>query len=412
MRLGCETVAADLNPVAWFILRCTLHYPRALAGQEAAVAGVRRGRSRVRRVVSESAGNSPDRRAAGSVGAAGAWRRRARYRWRPCPMGSPRPRTRTPRGICAPGDGRCWGRRGASWRPAIRPTRSSNRCAARGGGKVGTAGNVRWRRRPPRLLEPDADGERIDRRRSTRSSIRSIWKNETNPRWIAKPAVAYLWARTVRCGGCRAEIPLLKTRWLCRKAKKRVRLTLERRTDGSGVDFGIERDVPEGSGNAAQKREHDRVLGAGTMSANGAQVSRVRRDRDDEGHPRGGTGGTARGTHDGRRRGRPDRQGVPPADRRGARRGTRGAGRDRSALRWCPVRPAGRIHRGGAAVPQLARSVRAPALRVRHVAHALHGPAASGARHVRPGDPRLRRRDARLPRRVARGHRRLAGAFD
>ena len=33
MRLGCEAVAADLNPVAWFILRCTLHYPRLLAGE-------------------------------------------------------------------------------------------------------------------------------------------------------------------------------------------------------------------------------------------------------------------------------------------------------------------------------------------------------------------------------------------
>ena len=26
MRLGCEVTASDLNPVAWFILRCTLHY--------------------------------------------------------------------------------------------------------------------------------------------------------------------------------------------------------------------------------------------------------------------------------------------------------------------------------------------------------------------------------------------------
>ena len=31
MRLGCEAAAADLNPVAWFVLRCTLRYPRALA---------------------------------------------------------------------------------------------------------------------------------------------------------------------------------------------------------------------------------------------------------------------------------------------------------------------------------------------------------------------------------------------
>ena len=37
MRLGCEAVAADLNPVAWFILRCTLHYPHRLAGQSRAL---------------------------------------------------------------------------------------------------------------------------------------------------------------------------------------------------------------------------------------------------------------------------------------------------------------------------------------------------------------------------------------
>ena len=33
MCLGCEVVVADLNPAARFILRCTLHYPRLLAGQ-------------------------------------------------------------------------------------------------------------------------------------------------------------------------------------------------------------------------------------------------------------------------------------------------------------------------------------------------------------------------------------------
>ena len=33
MRLGCEVVASDLNPVAWFIMRCTLHYPHRLAEQ-------------------------------------------------------------------------------------------------------------------------------------------------------------------------------------------------------------------------------------------------------------------------------------------------------------------------------------------------------------------------------------------
>ena len=33
MRLGCEVTAMDINPVAWFILKCTLEYPQMLAGQ-------------------------------------------------------------------------------------------------------------------------------------------------------------------------------------------------------------------------------------------------------------------------------------------------------------------------------------------------------------------------------------------
>ena len=33
MRLGCEVTASDINPVAWFILRCTLHYPHLMVGK-------------------------------------------------------------------------------------------------------------------------------------------------------------------------------------------------------------------------------------------------------------------------------------------------------------------------------------------------------------------------------------------
>ena len=33
MRLGCEVTAMDINPVAWFILKCTLEYPQRLTGQ-------------------------------------------------------------------------------------------------------------------------------------------------------------------------------------------------------------------------------------------------------------------------------------------------------------------------------------------------------------------------------------------
>src|SRR6266542_1377990 len=34
MRLGCEATAIDINPVAWFILKCTLEYPQRLASQK------------------------------------------------------------------------------------------------------------------------------------------------------------------------------------------------------------------------------------------------------------------------------------------------------------------------------------------------------------------------------------------
>jgi len=33
MRLGCEATAIDINPVAWFILKCTLEYPQILSGK-------------------------------------------------------------------------------------------------------------------------------------------------------------------------------------------------------------------------------------------------------------------------------------------------------------------------------------------------------------------------------------------
>ena len=102
---------------------------------------------------------------------------------------------------------------------------------------------------------------------------------------MAKPTVAYLWARTVTCKNCRATVPLLKTRWLCKKDNKRVLLTMEPNADKTGVVFGIETDVPVKGGNAAQTREHDKRIGAGTMSRSGATVSVLRHHHDDGGHP-------------------------------------------------------------------------------------------------------------------------------
>jgi adenine-specific DNA methylase len=85
-----------------------------------------------------------------------------------------------------------------------------------------------------------------------------------------KPTVAYLWARTVTCKHCRATLPLLKTRWLCKKDNKRVLLTftpapIGGERQGEGVGFAIQTDVPKTKG-----RDADKKLGAGTMSKSGA----------------------------------------------------------------------------------------------------------------------------------------------
>ena len=54
-----------------------------------------------------------------------------------------------------------------------------------------------------------------------------------------KPTVAYLWARTVKCKNCRATIPLLKTKWLCKKDNKRVLLKVEPNAEKTGPIFSI-----------------------------------------------------------------------------------------------------------------------------------------------------------------------------
>lgn len=70
-------------------------------------------------------------------------------------------------------------------------------------------------------------------------------ENPRNPRWITKPTVAYLWARTVKCKACRATLPLLKTRWLCKKDNKRVVLTMSPSADMTEVVFGIDAEVAD-----------------------------------------------------------------------------------------------------------------------------------------------------------------------
>ncbi|MCY4506524.1 MAG: DUF1156 domain-containing protein, partial [Acidobacteria bacterium] len=68
--------------------------------------------------------------------------------------------------------------------------------------------------------------------------------------------IAYLWARTVRCEApnCRAEIPLLRSLWLCRKARRKraLRPCVVRAEDRPRVAFeivepGADRDVRAGT---------------------------------------------------------------------------------------------------------------------------------------------------------------------
>ena len=250
MRLGCEAVAADVNPVAWFILRCTLHYPRLVAGRTRPLPafalqdrGFMDAFLKAHGGAAEQAVLFPEAQQPASD-ASFAWHLRA------------------------------WGRRAlAEARRALAvryPTYAEFEPPLRKGrGQRAKRPQTHYRPRPPRLLAPDENGDVSAAALNAEFDSLHL-ENEANPHWIAKPTVAYLWARTVRCGGCRAEIPLLKTRWLCKTAKKRVLLTMTPRGDGSGVDFGVEWDAPESGGGAAQKRAHDRTLGAGTMSGSGA----------------------------------------------------------------------------------------------------------------------------------------------
>ena len=256
MRLGCEVTAMDINPVAWFILKCTLEYPQKLAGQTRPLPGFAlqdrefmeaflkakgiRG-ARLRRLLDRLGhGDRLDVQLDALPGgdpiieADLAWHVRAWGRWVLA-------RARRELASCYPTY--------AEFEP-LKPGRD-------------------FEPRPMRLLEVDQEGvPRVDPLNGEFDG--GYLKDPRNPRWVAKPAVAYLWARTVACKQCRAELPLLKTRWLCKKEQKRVLLTMEQKADQTGVVFGVQSEVPQNGGNGAQRREHDRSLGAGTMSRTGA----------------------------------------------------------------------------------------------------------------------------------------------
>ncbi len=257
MRLGCDVTAMDINPVAWFILKCTLEYPQKLAGQT--------------RPLPEFALKDPEfmeafLKAKGFKGAS----------------------LRTFLERLGHGDGgeiqldlvqyddpileadlayhvRAWGR----WVLARARKELSSYYPTYAEFEPLESHEEFLSRPSRRLLEVDEDGvPQVDPLNAEFDD--AYLKDKHNPRWIAKPTVAYLWARTVTCKQCRATLPLLKTRWLCKKPRKRVLLTMKPNADQTGVVFSVQNDVPQNGGNAAQRREHDKRIGAGTMSRTGA----------------------------------------------------------------------------------------------------------------------------------------------
>lgn len=265
MRLGCEATAIDLNPVAWFILKCTLEYPQALAGQRlplpsfilndeafmeayheafpSAASGQRK-RSKARAAgITELPGISDQEPLVDLPAADLGWQVRAWGTWI-------LERARRELAEFYPTY--------ADFEPLpLTPKEQRD-------GLVPHSYEHRARQLVP--LDPQGRPEVV---KLNADFDADYLKDKRNPRWVAKPTVAYLWARTVTCKNCRAEVPLLKTRWLCKKDKKRILLTMEPKPDRTGVVFGVRTEVPVEGQNAAQRREADRRVAAGTMTRTG-----------------------------------------------------------------------------------------------------------------------------------------------
>src|SRR6266496_4236960 len=209
MRLGCEITAVDINPVAWFILKCTLEYPQRLANQH--------------RPLPAFACESYEFmesyfKAKGFKDAA------LRVQLESLSLNGHKQSSSQPQ------------------LPAIQAHVASV--------EADLAWHVRawgwWV-----LQKAKADLARF------------------YPTVDGKPTVAYLWARTVTCKNCRATVPLLKTRWLCKKENKRVVLNMKPNADKTSMIFGVQVNVPPGKGSAAVRREYDKQIGSGTMSRSG-----------------------------------------------------------------------------------------------------------------------------------------------
>lgn len=256
MRLGCEATAVDINPVAWFILKCTLEYPQKLAGKTHPLPDF---------IIEDEDFMEAFYKAHPHLVGRTIKTRRQKDEKQLC-LFDKGDSGRIPRADLA-WHVRAWGR----WvlnhaRRELAPFYPTYADFE----PLDLKNPLPYENQPMRMVPLKEDGlPDIDALNAAFSM--DYLRNKRNPRWVAKPTVAYLWARTVKCKNCRATVPLLKTRWLCRKEKKRVLLTMKPNADKSGVTYGIQNNVPIQGGNAAQRWEHDKRISEGTMSRAGAK---------------------------------------------------------------------------------------------------------------------------------------------
>lgn len=259
MRLGCEVVANDLNPVAWFILKCTLEYPQRLSGQTMPLPA---------HAMRDPAFATAFLKSQGLKGA-----RLEQAVTRMTAIG----RGETVQDDLLAGADRPWERAGLGWQ--VRAWGNWVLEEARRELAARYPTYAEWRNfdsatpvesKPLHLLPHDVPVEDSVAALNTGMSAADL-RNPKAPRWVAKPTVAYLWAKTVPCKSCRATIPLLKTRWLCKRDEKRVVLEMTPNAAKNGVEFAVRANVPEPTGNSAQRKAADKALGGGTMSRTGVK---------------------------------------------------------------------------------------------------------------------------------------------
>lgn len=275
MRLGCEVTAIDINPVAWFILKCTLEYPQKLAGQKRPLPDF---------VRSDPSFMESFFKAQGLKGAI------LRTQLRKLGLSESKHVGTQQNALKDTQTGKdldltieehtleadlAWHVRAWGWWVLRQTRRELARYYPVYADFQPLKDIDNWRRRPPvqvrpMRLVPTRDDGTPDIDLLNAELGREFLSDDRNPRWVPKPAVAYLWARTVKCKNCRATIPLLKTCWLAKKDKKRVLLRMQPNSERTQVIFTVENDVPVAGGNNAQRREHDKRLGQGTMSRAGA----------------------------------------------------------------------------------------------------------------------------------------------